>query len=126
MPVSDLPLNLRLLLDTIADNNMLRSWQIYNEKDGVTVKLRFNNGTGAKEGEAQQGNATGGQLSYVRKSPSQQRRDSNRYQQRQTMTTRSQKARTTDTSVEMPRGRYSQGAKPVKMELLLHPPADSK
>ncbi len=103
MPASDLPLNLRMLLDNIVDNNKLRSWQVYSEKDGMTVKLRFNSTTEVQQGEAQMG--TVDHISYVKKSPSQQRRDNSRAQQHGTMTTRSQKARNDagSSSIERPR-----------------------
>ena len=104
MPASDLPLNLRMLLDSITDNNMLRSWQIYNERNGITVKLRFNSPAETQQGEAQQGvGASGGHLSFVRKSPSQQRRDNGRKQQRPTMKTRSQTVLNAEPPVEKPR-----------------------
>ena len=98
MPASDLPLNLRTLLDSIVDNNMLRSWQVYSEKDGLTVKLRFNSMGEAPQGE----NENGTNIAYVKKSPSQQRRDTNRAQNKRTMITRSQKSQV-NTSVERPR-----------------------
>ncbi len=108
MPVSDLPHNLRIMLDTIVDNNMLRSWQVYSEKDGLTVKLRFNSVTEAQQGESDKESVA--QVSYVKKSPCQQRRDTNRAQQRRTVTTRSQKLQTVDTPIERPRNMYVNSA----------------
>ena len=74
-----MPKSLINILDTLLDNNGIRSWQIYSEKVGVTLKIRFN-----------ECNSTGGQkpttdlfegqpkVNYTKKTPSRQRRDSKR------------------------------------------------
>ncbi len=66
MPVSGLPKNLEILLEATLSASALKSWQIYDERSGVTFKIRFcsvDNG----------GESTG--VQYAKKPPSKVKRD---------------------------------------------------
>ena len=79
MPACDLPNSLWNILDVLLGQNGLKSWQIYGEKVGVTVKLRF--------GEVQNGGQTvvgkEDKICYSKKTPSQKRRDDKKADERQ-------------------------------------------
>ena len=87
--------NLKMLLDTLMDKQVLSSWQIYEEKNGsVVVKIRF----GARHCNATVTGAIASEdkiIAYKRKSPAQIRRDNalskQHYEKR---VTRSQTVRT--------------------------------
>ena len=68
-PTGDLPDSLKNMLGVLMSNG-LRSWQIYSEASGVTVKIRFwkDKQNGGQSNERSQ-------MSYVRKPPAQLRRD---------------------------------------------------
>lgn len=69
MPVQGLPANLEVLLGALVEKCELKSWQIYNEKFGSTLKIRF----------GQAGQCTEPQtVSYAKKSKSRTIRDQKR------------------------------------------------
>ncbi len=79
-PTSEIPKSLKNILDVLFEQNGLRSWQIYSEPKGLTVKLRF--------AECQDGGqtVTDSKVSYVRKAPAQVRRDTKRAEEYQRQT----------------------------------------
>lgn len=81
LPAGGIPKNLKNILDMLVVNNDLRSWQVYSEPTGVTLKIRFDE---AKNG----GQATQStKVSYIKKPPAQVRRDikrNNNFERRQT------------------------------------------
>lgn len=43
MPVSGLPGNLELMLGTVVEKCIVKNWQIYEEKGGISFKIKFTN-----------------------------------------------------------------------------------
>ena len=78
-PAEGFPKALWNMLNVLLDENGLRSWQIYSDNQGVSVRMRFNTG----ENGGQNGQVTSGQkVTFSKKSPSQNRRDEKRVQER--------------------------------------------
>ena len=75
MPAIGLPDNLQLMLDTILEHRSLKSWQIYEERGGMTVKIRFSPSARGQDGSVPE---QGMKCAYTKKSPSHMRRDKNR------------------------------------------------
>ncbi len=42
MPDTGLPMNLKIMLDTVVTNCTVKNWSIYEEHGGMTLKIRFN------------------------------------------------------------------------------------
>ncbi len=98
LPASGLPKTLLDMLGVLLKENGLKSWQIYSEKYGLSVKLRF--------GQPQNGGqATGvdsnNKVSYAKKSPSQVRRDNKKATERRK--TRSAAKQMAENDIEVPR-----------------------
>ena len=92
MPACELPENLQNIMSTLLETNQLRSWQIYSEKHGITLKIRLS--------ECSNGEPTNVKsVSYTKKSPSRMKRDNTRISERRV--TMSQMK---DNEVELPRG----------------------
>ena len=80
-----LPKVLQQMLDVLVASNTLRSWQIYNDNMGISVRLRFDGGN-ADRGDMQGNVMIGSQpttthvqtTAYCKKSPSHIRRDTQR------------------------------------------------
>ena len=100
-PASELPKSLWNILDVLLRENGLQSWQVYSQKNGLSVRLRF--------GEAQNGTpyVTPGnsKTCYTKKSPSQMKRDAKKAEERRItrQQTRSVQKKN-DSQIEMPRG----------------------
>ncbi len=104
MPVSGLPGSLELLLGTVLERFTVKTWQIYDEKGGISFKIKFTN-------MDKEGLPSGLQNAcYTKKSASKQTRDQNRHKQYEMnkRVTRSQ-ARGNDSSIELPRQNLSTG-----------------
>ncbi len=100
MPASDnkeLPKCLKDLLATLMENNTLRSWQIYGEKVGVTLKIRFGGHNNGSQDEP--GNGT--KVCFTKKSPARMKRDNQRIQEKRV--TRSKSKELAAENVELPR-----------------------
>ena len=77
------PKTLESMLDILLVENGLRSWSIYDDKFGVSVRLRFDSGmhtdgAGIVDMQGTQANTQANIHSYSRKTPSQIRRDTQR------------------------------------------------
>ena len=84
----------------LLEGNGLKSWQIFSEQKGVTIKLRF--------GESQHGGTPGseGTVKYAKKAPSQVRRDTKRAEDfRRVTRSKSMKDKPLD-STEIPRSNF--------------------
>ncbi len=103
MPASasrDLPKCLEDLLNTLIENNNLRSWQIYGEKYGVTLKIRF----GVPEnGHQTNDNNVLERQSFSKKAPSRMKRDADRMQIKKVTPSESSSNDKND-EIEIPRG----------------------
>ena len=73
MPASGIPQNLQLILETLLDKCKLRSWQVQSDKQGCYIRIRFTSPESVQDEGLN--NITG---SYVKKTPSQLKRDRNR------------------------------------------------
>ena len=74
-PAEGLPKTLWNMLSILLEENGLRSWQVYSDNQGVSVRMRFYNG--------ENGQVTSGQkVSFSKKTPSQSRRDTKRSQEK--------------------------------------------
>lgn len=100
IPASDLPKSLRNILDVLIRDNGLVSWQIYSQKNGVSVRIKF--------GQTQDGGQciTSGnnRACYSKKSPSQMRRDDKKAQERRITRQQTRNFKESDHSnIEQPR-----------------------
>ena len=100
LPASDFPVTLLNILDVLQRENGLQSWQVFSEKFGVSVKLRF--------GQAQHGGQTSrtevSKVAYSKKSPCQLRRDDRKATERRITRSRTQNVTEEDNDIEKPRG----------------------
>ena len=114
MPVQGCCKSLEIQLDALFANDSLKSWQIYEEKNGcVTVKLRFN---GHHIGQNGLNIATGGEVKYRRKSEQQVVRDRKRaesFKNSHGVVTRSRSRVSECPSAEKPRNCNSFHSTPV-------------
>ena len=93
MPVEGLPKALEILLGTFVGEFDLKSWQIFSDKDGANLRIRFRN---KEHGGASTGVSLSLAGSYTKKSPSQMQRDHKRsveHSQQKRITTRSVSAK---------------------------------
>ncbi len=98
IPTGGFPKSLWNILNVLFEHNDLRSWQIYSEQKGLTVKLRFD--------DAQNGGQTmyEDKVSFVRKPPAQVRRDMKRSDEYKRQTrSQTKKGTTHQESPEIPR-----------------------
>ncbi len=104
-PASELPKSLNNILDVLMKENGLQSWQIFSQKRGVSLILKF--------GETQNGGQSikcgNNKTAYSKKSPSQTRSDEKRSQERRITRQQARIANKKDVSeieVENPRGEF--------------------
>jgi hypothetical protein len=100
-PAEDLPKTLRNMLTLLLEENGLRSWQVYSDKQGVSVRLRFQNtSNGGQEPPVNN-------QSFSRKSPSRILRDGRKTEERRI--TRQMAKKEKDSEIEEPRGEIGIG-----------------
>ena len=77
-----LPKSLQSMLNVLVASNNLRSWQIYNDTLGISVRLRFDHDRGGMQGTVDMESTEPAtyiqQKQYNKKSPSHVRRDAQR------------------------------------------------
>jgi hypothetical protein len=97
--MDNIPSNLQNILDMLFTKNMLRNFNLYNDKSGLVLKLRFSDSNGGDLPGMQ-----GGQIGYTKKTRSKQIRDSERLQTfSDRRFTRSMTNDEQDNSIEQPR-----------------------
>ncbi len=98
--MDNIPRNLHNILDMLFTNNAVRNFNLYSEKSGLVLKIRFNDCNGGSNIPGMQTD----HVSFMKKSPSRQNRDAQRYQKFNSdrRTTRSMKGKNSD-SIEQPR-----------------------
>ncbi len=100
MPAAGFPNNLQLLLDTMMEHRSIKSWQIYDERGGMTVKIRF----APSESEHDNNDCVNGySCAYTKKSVSKMKRDKTRMDNFTSPRTTRSMTKRNETSVEKPR-----------------------
>ena len=114
-PASELPQTLLSCLEVLLrENGAPKSWQMFGEKVGVTVKLRF--------GPVQNGGhspivASGTKVSYAKKSPCQQKRDDRKAAERRiTRSSMKQRGAEDGEDIEMARGESAAMVSPLPIQ----------
>ena len=99
-PASELPKSLWSIMSVLMKENGLRSWQVYSEKVGVSIRIRF----GQPENGGQAPMSEGSKICFNRKSPSQIKRDERKAtERRMTRSRANMKGDVAAENCEMPR-----------------------
>ncbi len=108
-PACGIPISLQNMLDVLMDQNGLKSWQIYSEKFGVTVKLRFGQPENGGQVHESETNSSVKKVSYTKKSPSQLKRDQQKACERRiTRSKGKDKSKIEENDCELPRNDNSE------------------
>lgn len=105
MPVSGLPVNLDVLLGTVTERFSVKSWQVYEEKGGISFKIKFDSSDNSDLPHNQKN------ASYIRKPTAKCERDRKRSKEFNANNQRVTRSKTLLTEErEMPRNDSTSGS----------------